>query len=79
MSGPQRESGLGIGAGNFYHAGPVIGFLRFIGLTNAAVWFGAAVFFTFVGGPAFFSPEMKHLLPPPYNGAAAELMIARVF
>jgi hypothetical protein len=57
----------------------VIGFLRFVGLTNAAVWFGAVVFFTCVGGPAFFSPEMKRLLPSPYNGAAAELVIARFF
>lgn len=57
----------------------MIGFLRFIGIANAAVWFGSNVFFTFFSGPAFFSPEMKALLPPPYNGAAAELIIQRFF
>lgn len=50
-----------------------------MGIVNAAVWFGSGVFFTFFSGPAFFSPEMKTLLPPPYNGAAAQLIIQRFF
>lgn len=54
-------------------------FLRIIGILNASVWFGAAVFFTFGVGPGFFTEEMKRLLPAPYNGAAAELMIGRFF
>jgi hypothetical protein len=61
----------------------VIGFLRFVGLLNAAVWFGAAVFFTFWAGRAPFSPEMQALLGPanyPYfSGAIAQIMIARYF
>jgi hypothetical protein len=61
----------------------VIGFLRFVGILNAAVWFGAAVFFTFGAGFAPFSAEMKSLLGPnnyPYfSGAIAEILIARYF
>jgi uncharacterized protein DUF4149 len=61
----------------------VIGFLRFIGLMNAAVWFGAAVFFTFGIGAAPFSPEMKELLgaktSPYFPGAIAQIYIARYF
>jgi len=61
----------------------VIGFLRFVGVLNAAVWFGAAVFFTFGTGLAPFSPEMRNLLGPnnfPYfSGAIAQILIARYF
>jgi hypothetical protein len=61
----------------------VIGFLRFVGILNAAVWFGAAVFFTFWSGRAPFSSEMKALLGPqsyPYfSGAIAQILIARYF
>jgi len=61
----------------------VIGFLRFVGMVNAAVWLGAAVFFTFAGGPALFSDEMKTLLGPhnfPYfSGAIAQVLVARCF
>jgi hypothetical protein len=61
----------------------VIGFLRFVGILNAAVWFGAAVYFTFSSGRAPFSPEMKALLGannyPYFSGAIAQIMIARYF
>jgi hypothetical protein len=61
----------------------VIGFLRFVGILNAAVWFGGAVFFTFGTGLAPFSQEMKTLLGPnnyPYfSGAIAQILIARYF
>ena len=54
-----------------------------MGILNAAVWFGAAVFFTFGAGLAPFSPEMKNLLGPnnyPYfSGAIAQILIARYF
>ena len=67
----------------FSYRDPVIGFLRFVGILNAAVWFGAAVFFTFGAGLAPFSPEMKTLLGPnnyPYfSGAIAQIFIARYF
>ena len=52
-------------------------------MVNAAVWFGAGVFFTFAGGPAVFSDDMKTLLGPnnfPYfSGAIAQVLIARYF
>ncbi len=61
----------------------MIGILRFVGILNAAVWFGSAIFFTFGAGLAPFSPEMKNLLGPrkyPYfSGAIAEILIARYF
>jgi hypothetical protein len=61
----------------------VIGFLRFVGILNAAVWFGTAVFFTFGAGLAPFSQEMRTLLGPnnfPYfSGAIAQILIARYF
>lgn len=61
----------------------MIGFLRFVGVLNAAVWFGGSVLFTFAVGPAPFSAEMKSLLGPgnfPYfSGAIAQVLIARYF
>ena len=61
----------------------MIGLLRFVGVLNAAVWLGTAIFFTFGAGPALFSPEMKQLLGPsnfPYfSGAVAEVLIRRYF
>jgi len=57
----------------------VITLLRFIAVMNAAVWFGAAVFFTFVAAPAFFSNEMGHLLPRVYVGAALQIVLERYF
>lgn len=61
----------------------MIGFLRFVGLLNAAVWFGAALFFTFGIGPAVFSQEMRGLLGehnyPFFSGAIAQVLIARYF
>ena len=79
-SSPTLE--LGIRRGLPYRA-RVIGFLRFVGILNAAVWFGAAIFFTFGAGLAPFSQEMKTLLGPnnyPYfSGAIAQILIARYF
>ena len=53
--------------------------LRFFGIMNAAVWFGAAVFFTFGIAPAFFTPEMKKLLGDIYAGLVAQSVIERYF
>jgi hypothetical protein len=62
------------------YADDVISFLRFIGLLNLAIWLGASVFFTFVGGPAFFSDEMMKVLQHRYYaGAAAEVVMGRYF
>jgi hypothetical protein len=61
----------------------VIGFLRIVGLVNAAIWFGAAVFFTFGVAPAVFSQDMRQLLGPgnyPYfSGAIAQMLISTYF
>ncbi|MEO6034349.1 MAG: DUF4149 domain-containing protein [Verrucomicrobiota bacterium] len=57
----------------------MIGLLRFFGLLNAAVWLGAAVSFTYAIGPGFFSNEMKAILPPPWNGGAAQIILQRYF
>lgn len=53
--------------------------LRVVGLLNAALWLGAAVFFTVAAAPAFFSPEMTHLLGRAYSGAAAQIVVKRYF
>lgn len=53
--------------------------IRFVGIVNASVWFGAAVFFTVAAGPAFFSTEMASFLPRPYAARAAEVIIERLF
>ena len=53
--------------------------MRFIGLVNAAVWFGGLVFFTLAVGPAFFSDEMLGLLGRPHAGAAAQVVLSRYF
>ena len=61
----------------------MIGFLRFVGILNAAVWFGTAIFFTFGTGLVPFSQEMRDLLGPNnfpfYSGAVAQIFIARFF
>ena len=61
----------------------MIGFLRFVGILNAAVWFGGAIFFTFATAPAVFSDEMRALLEaknyPYFSGAIAQIMISRYF
>lgn len=50
-----------------------------VGVLNAALWFGSALFFTFAVAPAFFSDEMIRLLGRPHAGAAAQLMVGRYF
>jgi hypothetical protein len=60
----------------------VIGFLRCIGVLNAAIWFGAGIFFTFFVGPAIFSTDMQGLLQAyfkPYSGLIAQMVVARYF
>ncbi len=57
----------------------VPGFLRFLGLFNAAVWVGGSVFFSVLAAPVFFTPEIKSLTPPPANGLVAQAMLGRYF
>ena len=49
-----------------------------MGILNAAVWCGSAIFLA-LGLPAVFSPELKKLLTPAGVGFAAEAVVARFF
>jgi hypothetical protein len=51
-------------------------FLRFVGIINAAIWLGSAVFVT-VGLPVLFGPEVGKFIPHPQVGIAAENLLAR--
>jgi hypothetical protein len=56
--------------------------LRFVGIMNAAIWLGGAVYFTFVAGQMPFSGDMKALLKQGYDyysGAIAQISISRYF
>jgi hypothetical protein len=61
----------------------VISFLRCLGILNAAVWFGSAIFFTVAAAPAVFSTEMKTLLGsnnyPYFSGAIAQIIFNHFF
>jgi hypothetical protein len=62
----------------------VIVILRWVGLLNAAVWFGASLVFTFVIAPAFFSPDLRQILGEQgtnyvYSGRLAAVVQARYF
>ena len=51
---------------------------------NAAIWFGAALFFTFGVAPTFFTEEMKALLggstrAEAYAGLIAQMVLKRFF
>jgi hypothetical protein len=56
----------------------VTALLRFLGILNAAVWCGSAIFLT-IGLPAVFSPGLKTLLTDGGVGFAAEAIVARFF
>ncbi len=61
----------------------MISFLRWLGVLNAAVWFGSAFSFTFVAAPAVFSADTEKLLGPNYYhyfaGKIAGFIIHRAF
>jgi hypothetical protein len=60
----------------------VIGFLRCIGLLNAAAWFGAAIFFILGVGSAMSASELKRLLEAyyqPYSEIISLIVIARYY
>jgi hypothetical protein len=63
----------------FVSVASVIGLLRFVGVINAALWFGGSVFFTCAVAPAFFSPEMKRFLGEIYSGLAGYLVAERYY
>lgn len=57
--------------------------LRFVGIMNAAIWLGGAVFFSFVAGKMPFSSAMQKLLGeaqfPYYSGAIAQIGVSKYF
>ena len=53
--------------------------LRIIGVFNAAIWFGSAIFFTFGIAPGVFSAEMKRVFGDFYVGVIGQNLIARYF
>ena len=59
------------------------GVLRLVGILNAAVWFGATLFFILIIQPAAFSSEMKVLLGdrnfPFFSEAIAGLLAGRYY
>jgi len=61
----------------------VTAFLRFVGVINAAVWLGTAVFFTFAAEPACFGPEMRAALGIPsasyFPGAISGVMMSHYY
>lgn len=56
----------------------MINFLRFVGVVNAAIWFGASIF-VLVGVPALFSAQLEEVLSKPHVGLAAQALLARFF
>jgi len=53
--------------------------LRIIGVFNAAIWFGSAIFFTFGIAPGIFSDEMKRVFGDFYVGVIGQNLIGRYF
>lgn len=52
-------------------------FLRLVGITNVALWFGAGVVLAGVVGPIFASRDMLQILPVSHSGAAAHIVLSR--
>lgn len=80
---PALKNILGTFRCHFY-IGAVSGFLRFVGIVNAAVWFGAAIFFAAFVLPGVFSQQMHQLFHeteanPFYSGAVAQALFERYF
>jgi hypothetical protein len=57
----------------------VIGFLRIVGVMNAAVWLGSAVFFNFLIAPLFSSPEALSVLTWKFSGWLAQGALEKHF
>jgi len=77
-----RISALGI-CNLLAYRSPVIGFLRFAGILNAAVWLGAAVYFIDAARPAVSSAKIKELLGainyPYFSDAITRLLALRLY
>ncbi len=66
------------------YGGGVSGFLRFVGIVNAAIWFGASVFFAGVVLPGVFSGDVHKLFGEEsaykyYAGGVAMALFGRFF
>ena len=61
------------------YAGPVLLVLRIVGVFNAVIWLGSAIFFTFGIAPGIFGDEMKRVFGPYYTGVIGQNLIARYF
>jgi hypothetical protein len=57
----------------------VIGILRFVGVMNAAIWFGGSVFFTLAVAPAFFTPDLLKILGEAWPGVLAHSVWERYY
>ena len=61
----------------------MIGFLRFVGILNAAIWFGASFYFTVGVAPVSSSTDLQKLLGPQYypyfGGAISQIFLTRYF
>lgn len=59
----------------------MIGYLRFLGVANAAIWFGTAVFYCLCAAPALSSHQAQAILGggnfPYFGGALNELLRTR--
>jgi hypothetical protein len=68
---------------DFPNVRAVIGFLRLIGVLNAAIWLGGAVFFTVIASPAIHSPEMVTVLQvkafPYFAPAINQVVLGKFF
>jgi len=76
------KNALGTPSLNSYIS-PVSGFLRFVGITNAAIWFGAGIFFAAGILPAVFSQDMRNIFhesgDPYYSGSVALVLFLHYF
>jgi Domain of unknown function (DUF4149) len=67
-----------------FYSGGVSGFLRFVGIVNAAIWFGASIFFAGVVLPGVFSEDLHKLFGEEtaykyYAGGVAMALFRRFF
>jgi hypothetical protein len=53
--------------------------LRMVGIFNAAIWLGSAIFFTFALTTGVFSEEFKRIFGGYYTGIVAQTFIGRYF
>ncbi|HEY0455085.1 MAG TPA: DUF4149 domain-containing protein [Verrucomicrobiae bacterium] len=57
----------------------MISVLRFVGVMNAAAWFGAAILYMCAVAPAFASAEMKRTLGEIYAGVIGQMLVDRFY